>query len=82
MGSGRFITTNLPTMWPARILSARWCPSAGGLLPGNQAILLNNGDAFFPAILEAIRAAKLSVNIELYIFAKGRHGGIICASAV
>ena len=44
----------------------------GGLLPGNQAILLNNGDAFFPAILEAIRAAKLSVNIELYIFAKGR----------
>ena len=37
---------------------------------GNQATLLNNGDAFFPAILEAIRASKASVNIELYIFAK------------
>jgi cardiolipin synthase len=44
----------------------------GGLLPGNCADLLNNGDAFFPAILEAIRAAKYSVNIELFIFAKGR----------
>src|SRR3954470_4159151 len=44
----------------------------GGLLPGNQAVLLNNGDGFFPAILEAIAGAKHSVNIELYIFAKGR----------
>jgi len=43
-----------------------------GLRGGNQATLLNNGDAFFPAILEAIRAAKASVNIELYIFAKGK----------
>jgi cardiolipin synthase len=44
----------------------------GGLLPGNQANLLNNGDSFFPAILDAIREAKHTVNIELYIFAKGR----------
>jgi len=44
----------------------------GGLLPGNRAILLNNGDAYFPAILEAIHAARRSVNIELYIFAQGR----------
>src|SRR5262245_65805250 len=34
----------------------------GGLLPGNRALLLNNGDAFFPAILEAIRGAQRSVN--------------------
>jgi cardiolipin synthase A/B len=44
----------------------------GGLLPGNDAVLLNNGDAFFPSILEAIREAKHSVNIELYIFARGQ----------
>jgi cardiolipin synthase len=44
----------------------------GGLLPGNQAMLLNNGDGFFPAILESIRGAKNTINIELYIFAKGR----------
>jgi cardiolipin synthase len=47
----------------------------GGLLPGNQATLLDNGDAFFPAILEAIRDAKHSVNIELFIFARGRMAG-------
>lgn len=45
---------------------------AGGLSEGNRATLLNNGASFFPAILEAIRAAKSSVNIELYIFAKGK----------
>ena len=44
----------------------------GGLFGGNQAVLLQNGDAFFPSILEAIRGAKASVNIELYIFAKGK----------
>ena len=44
----------------------------GGLLPGNQATLLNNGDGFFPVIIEAIHNAKQSVNIELFIFAKGR----------
>ncbi len=44
----------------------------GGLFGGNQAVLLQNGDAFFPSILEAIRGAKASVNIELFIFAKGK----------
>jgi cardiolipin synthase A/B len=44
---------------------------ASGLPGGNQATVLNNGDGFFPAILEAIRGARASVNIELYIFAKG-----------
>jgi len=58
---------------------------AGGLRGGNSATLLNNGDAFFPAILEAIRAAKESVNIELYIFAKGKMAELfveaLCAKA-
>ncbi len=44
----------------------------GGLFGGNQAVLLQNGDNFFPSILEAIQAAKSSVNIELYIFARGK----------
>ena len=44
----------------------------GGLSSGNQAVLLQNGDAFFPSILKAIQGAKASVNIELYIFAKGK----------
>jgi phosphatidylserine/phosphatidylglycerophosphate/cardiolipin synthase-like enzyme len=44
----------------------------GGLFGGNQAVLLQNGDAFFSSISEAIRGAKASVNIELFIFAKGK----------
>jgi cardiolipin synthase len=44
----------------------------GGLFGGNQALLLQNGDAFFSSILEAIRGAKASVNIELLIFSKGK----------
>lgn len=44
----------------------------GGLFAGNQAVLLQNGDAFFSSILKAIRGAKASVNIELFIFAKGK----------
>ena len=35
---------------------------------GGEATLLQNGDAFFTAILEAIRGAKDSVNFEVYIF--------------
>ncbi len=58
---------------------------ASGLMPGNRARLLNNGDAFFPAILEAIRGARQSVNIELYIFTHGRIGeevtAALCAKA-
>jgi cardiolipin synthase len=46
----------------------------GGLVGGNRAELLNNGDEFFPAIFEAIRGARHSVNVELYIYANGRVG--------
>jgi cardiolipin synthase A/B len=38
------------------------------LLRGSEATLLQNGDAFYPAILEAIRKAEDSVNFEVYIF--------------
>lgn len=35
---------------------------------GGEATLLENGDAFYPAILEAIRKAEDTVNFEVYIF--------------
>jgi cardiolipin synthase len=35
---------------------------------GGEATLLENGDAFYPAMLEAIRKAEDSVNFEVYIF--------------
>ncbi|HMA18622.1 MAG TPA: phospholipase D-like domain-containing protein, partial [Thermoanaerobaculia bacterium] len=40
-------------------------------MPHNNAVLLQNGDESFPAMLSAIAAARESVNIELFIFNKG-----------
>lgn len=41
------------------------------MVPGNSARLLQNGDGIFPAMLEAIVAARLSINLEMYIFDHG-----------
>jgi cardiolipin synthase len=37
-------------------------------LPGNKIDLLQNGDAYFPAMLEAIGTARRTINFEAYIF--------------
>jgi len=39
---------------------------------GNQVDVFTNGEAFYPAMLEAIRGAQGSVNLECYIFQPGR----------
>jgi cardiolipin synthase A/B len=38
------------------------------LVPGNKIELLQNGDEYFPAMLEAIRAARKTINFEAFIF--------------
>ncbi|MGI8672872.1 MAG: phospholipase D-like domain-containing protein [Luteitalea sp.] len=43
-------------------------------VPGNRLDILNNGDAFYPAMLDAIRSARTAVVIEQYIFWGGRTG--------
>jgi cardiolipin synthase len=43
-------------------------------LPGNRIDILNNGDRFYPAMLEAIDAAELSITIEAYIYWAGEIG--------
>src|SRR5262249_53809749 len=43
-------------------------------LAGNNVTLLNNGDEFYPAMLEAIRHAEHSVTIEAYIYWAGDVG--------
>ena len=40
----------------------------GVLVGGNSATLLENGDGVFPAMLEDIREARVSVNLETYIY--------------
>jgi cardiolipin synthase len=42
------------------------------MVPQNRAILLENGVGFFPAMLDAIRSARASVNMEMFIFNKGQ----------
>jgi cardiolipin synthase len=51
------------------------------MVGGNRAEILNNGDAIFPAMTEAIRGAKMTVNLESYIF-KNDHAGEIIAAAL
>ena len=41
------------------------------IVPGNRVTALLNGDEAFPAMLEAIRSARRSVNLESYIFWSG-----------
>ncbi len=45
------------------------------MVPHNSATLLQNGDEFFPAMLEAIRSAQASVNMEMFIFDDGEVAG-------
>jgi cardiolipin synthase len=40
----------------------------GPIFRGGEVTLLQNGDAFFPAILNAIRSAQDNINFEVYIF--------------
>jgi cardiolipin synthase A/B len=43
-------------------------------LPGNRLTILNNGDEFYPAMLEAIASAEVSITIEAYIYWAGEVG--------
>jgi cardiolipin synthase len=43
-------------------------------IPSNKVTFLNNGDEFYPAMLEAIEQAKESVTIEAYIYWAGDVG--------
>jgi len=42
--------------------------------PGNSLAMLNNGDAFYPAMLSAIGEAERSITVEAYIYWAGEIG--------
>ena len=48
-------------------------------LPGNSVELLNNGDEFYPRMLEDIERAERSITIEAYIYWAGDVGTAIRA---
>ena len=43
-------------------------------LPGNRIDILNNGDAFYPVMLQEIAEAQVSITIEAYIYWAGEIG--------
>lgn len=40
-------------------------------VPGNHVTLLNNGDEFYPVMLDAIESARVTITMEQYIFWEG-----------
>jgi len=52
------------------------------MVGGNRAEILNNGDEIFPAMTGAIRAAKVTVNLESYIFKNDKAGEIVAAALI
>ena len=48
--------------------------SGSPFIAGNVVTLLNNGDAFYPAMLAAIRQAERSITVEAYIYWAGDIG--------
>jgi len=55
------------TAIPARLRA--WAKASGEWLQGNTITLLENGEAFFPALLEAIDSAQQEILLQTYIFA-------------
>ena len=47
---------------------------------GNSVELLNNGDAFYPRMLEAIEGAQASITIEAYVYWAGKVGLLFAQS--
>lgn len=50
------------------------------LLPGNDIELLRNGTEFFPALLDAVAAARHDVHLETYIFEPDQTGMAVVAA--
>jgi hypothetical protein len=48
--------------------------SSTPFVDGNAIELLNNGDAFYPRMLEAIEGAEVSITVEAYIYWAGEVG--------
>jgi cardiolipin synthase len=52
------------------------------MLTGNTAVILQNGDEIFPAMIGAIRAAKKSVNLETYIYLDDEAGRLFADALI
>lgn len=67
-GTPKFGLSHETAIESAEFLSSIAGATGAPFVPGNRIDTLINGDQFYPAILEAIGAARHSVSIEAYIF--------------
>jgi len=59
---------------------AAYEPVSRGYTAGNRLQLLRNGEAYFPALIEAVDRARYEVHLETYIFADDAAGRDIAAA--
>jgi cardiolipin synthase len=71
-GPPELTVTSAPPVDSKEFLLAIAGTAGAPLLPGGSARLLNNGDEFFPALYQAVRGARRSVNFSCYIWKKGK----------
>jgi cardiolipin synthase len=69
---GEIVATQVPAVDSQEFLDAISGTVNAPLQSGGRATLLNNGDEFFPAMIDAIRSAQRSVNFFVYIWEPGK----------
>ena len=78
LGTGeRRVTEEIPHLYPVddpQFFRAMGMLLGPGIVQGNRVDALHNGDAIFPAMLEAIRGARQTVLFETFIYWSGEIG--------
>lgn len=69
---GELWSTHSAPVQSAEFLSSIAGVTGGPLRTGGTAQLLNNGDQYYPAMLEAFRGAKRTIDFTAYIWEKGQ----------
>lgn len=69
---GNLWSTHAAAVGSQEFLSSVAGAAGGPLRTGGTAQLLNNGDEYYPSMLEAVRGAHRSVNFSAYIWEKGK----------
>ncbi len=66
----------------ARHLAFEQAISGGPLIVGNRVTLLKDGSATYPAMLDAIRSARDSINLETFIFSDDSVGQTFASALI
>jgi len=79
---GRLVPTQAPAVDAPDFLAAVAGTAGSPMRRGGTVQLLNNGVEFFPALLEAIRAAKQTITFTVYIWEAGQASDQVSAALI